>query len=282
MSFSQRMGLKPIRDAIQTDNIDQPLRNALWDCLHLCVWQGFENRSSYGSVSGSNLGGLVFQLWHRYFHLPVDSAPSVIWEVVNYVRDKFYACKWNECYDLVEFCIAYAPTTSMENMLTGMANAVLEEHLSGFRVIDGKIAPITADEEIASIEAALGNEVINSGARAHLRSALEKLSDRKSPDHRNSIKESISAVEATCQQLTNDPAATLGQALKPLEDGGLLHPALRSAFSKLYGYTSDSDGIRHAMLEEPSVNFSDSKFMLVACTAFVNYLIDKSRNRGGN
>jgi len=40
----------------------------------------------------------------------------------------------------------------------------------------------------------------------------------------------------------------------------------------MYGYTSDEDGIRHAMLEEPDVGFEDAKFMLVACSAFINYL----------
>jgi hypothetical protein len=101
------------------------------------------------------------------------------------------------------------------------------------------------------------------------------LSDRSAPDHRNSIKESISAVESLCKNLTSDPTATLGQALKPLEDKGIIHPALKSALAKLYGYTSDSGGIRHAMLDEPCLTFSDSKFMLVVCTAFANYLVAK-------
>lgn len=276
MSFSQRMGLKPIRELIQTDDMDGPLRSALWDCLHVCIWSQFENRVDYSTVENSNLKMLVYQLWHRFFHLPIDSSPSSMRDVIDHVRKNFFSRPWNECYDLIEFCITYAPE-DMGKSLTHMSNLVLEEHLSGYRLIKGQIAPITSEDEISSIESAIGNKALNSGARAHFRSALEKLSDRTSPDHRNSIKESISAVEATCQQLTGDPSATLGQALKLLEDKGLIHPALKSALSKLYGYTSDSGGIRHAMLEETSITFADSKFMLVACTAFVNYLVDKSR-----
>ena len=277
MSFSQRMGLKPVRDAIQLESIDAPLRSALWDCLHVCIWSEFENRVDFRTVEHSNLKMLVYQLWHRFFHLPIDSSPSSMREVIEHVRQHFFSSQWNECYDLIEFCVTYAPE-DMSKTLTRMSNRVLEEHLSGYRLIKGQIAPITSEDEIFSIESAIGNKALNSGARAHFRSALEKLSDRSAPDHRNSIKESISAVEATCQQITGDPSATLGQALKPLEDKGLIHPALKSALSKLYGYTSDSGGIRHAMLEETSITFADSKFMLVACTAFVNYLIDKCRS----
>ena len=51
-----------------------------------------------------------------------------------------------------------------------------------------------------------------------------------------------------------------------------LHGALKSAFNSLYGFTSDSNGIRHALLDETNLTFDDAKFMLVTCSAFVNYL----------
>ena len=46
------------------------------------------------------------------------------------------------------------------------------------------------------------------------------------------------------------------------------------AFNMLYGYTSDANGIRHAgNIGGPSSTFEEAKFMLVSCSAFVNYLI---------
>ena len=54
---------------------------------------------------------------------------------------------------------------------------------------------------------------------------------------------------------------------------------MKASLSSLYGYTSDADGIRHAMLDEPSLSFTDAKFMLVVCTAFVNYLTGKLAER---
>jgi hypothetical protein len=90
--------------------------------------------------------------------------------------------------------------------------------------------------------------------------------------YRNSIKESISAVEAMCKLAAHDDKATLGQVLPKMG----LHPALRDGFNKLYGYTNDADGIRHALLEESTLTFDDAKFMLVACAAFINYLKAKA------
>jgi len=115
-----------------------------------------------------------------------------------------------------------------------------------------------------------------------LKRALDLFADRESPDYRNSIKESILAVEAICQLITDNPKATLGDALKEIAKKTKvdLHGALKDAFGSLYGYTSDAEGIRHALLDEPNLCFEDAKFMLVSCSAFINYLIAKSSKAG--
>ncbi len=38
---------------------------------------------------------------------------------------------------------------------------------------------------------------------------------------------------------------------------------MRQGFEKLYGYTSDSDGIRHAILDEPKSEQNEARYMLV-------------------
>ena len=64
--------------------------------------------------------------------------------------------------------------------------------------------------------------------------------------------------------------------MKKLEDCGIkLHSAFRGALEKMYGYTSDARGIRHALREEPTLDSDDARFMLVSCSAFVNYLKTK-------
>ena len=71
------------------------------------------------------------------------------------------------------------------------------------------------------------------------------------------------------------PKATLGDAIKKLEKDNSFHPAFISALDKLYGYSSGVSGIRHSLLDSDTVDFADAKFMLVACSAFVNYVRTK-------
>lgn len=88
--------------------------------------------------------------------------------------------------------------------------------------------------------------------------------DRQKPDYENSIKESISAVEAICCIITGETGsqATLGKTLKRLEDHGVtIHPSMGQAFSKLYGYTSDADGIRHGGIDFTNAPAEDAKYM---------------------
>ena len=157
----------------------------------------------------------------------------------------------------------------------------MEKNLSAYRFIGNNIGEITNEAEISAIEAALADSSPFAGINGHLRNALEKFIDRKNPDYRNSIKESISAVEGMARLITGDPKATLGKAIKRLKDNGLvLHRSLEGAWGKLYGYTSDAGGIRHAMLEESTIRSSDAKYMLVSCSAFVSYLLELSREAG--
>ena len=81
--------------------------------------------------------------------------------------------------------------------------------------------------------------------------------------------------------LANKPKATLPDCIKIIKRRDGLHPAFEKALVKLYGYTSDEGGIRHALTDE-SVDpaFSDAKFMLVACAAFVNFLWTKAAGLG--
>ena len=143
-----------------------------------------------------------------------------------------------------------------------------------YRFIGDIISPITDKEEIAVINEAIHDEIYI--VREHISKANMLLSDRKNPDYENSIKESISAVEAICQVISNTKGkeATLGNMLKSLEADGIeIHPAMKKAFNILYGYTSDANGIRHAGdIGGPSSTFEEAKFMLVACCAFINYL----------
>lgn len=70
----------------------------------------------------------------------------------------------------------------------------------------------------------------------------------------------------------------LAAGLKKLDSAGLtVHPALKQAWMKMYGYTSDESGVRHGAIEAATVDQSLAKYMLVTCSAFVSYLIEEGR-----
>ena len=157
-------------------------------------------------------------------------------------------------------------------------NTIFKQEYVGYRFINGEISRISDETEVQAINDSLQQS--SHAVREHLVKANRFLSDREKPDYENSIKESISAVEAICQELLecNGKDASLGKMLKRLEDKGIvIHSAMKIAFDKLYGYTSDANGIRHAGdIGGPSSTFEEAKFMLVSCSAFINYLMGVS------
>ena len=90
--------------------------------------------------------------------------------------------------------------------------------MSGYRFIDGVIAPISNKTEVEAIETAINatQKTGLKGASLHIRTALELLGKKPTPDYRNSIKEAISAVESVAKQIVGADAATLDGALKEL------------------------------------------------------------------
>ena len=274
--FSERYGLNKSRAEIQLKSMDSALRNRLWNLLCAFYWSK-EDYAIYAKPS-DEMAGFLWELWNEFFKLPVDSIPVYWWEIHRKIRKLYFSLEWYKVYDFIEFMANNFPNPELNEKFMKACNVVLEEELSGYRFIGGKITPITAKEEISEIEEALESPIDT--VRTHLETALERMSDRQSPDYRNSIKESISAVEALCKIIANDEKANLGKALDIIEEKIGLHKALKKAFDSLYGYTSSAEGIRHALLDEPSLTFEDAKFMLVSCSAFINYLISKASKAG--
>lgn len=193
---------------------------------------------------------------------------------------------WHEIYDFIEFCLENFMTCRLVDPSTEhltcdefskACNYWLEREMSAWRIVGKRVTRITSPEEIEAVEAAIILTDKYEPVSTHIATAQKHLCDRKTPDYRNSIKEAISAVESMCCILTNDPKATLGNALKRIEQGGIkLHPSLKKAFDKLYGYTCDEGGIRHSFLDQSEIDFAGAKFMLVSCSAFVNLLKERS------
>jgi hypothetical protein len=277
--FSERIGVKPVKTEIQTTSMDSELRNSLWNVLTIHCWNKLDKPMQTESFSYDRRtrADVFFRsVWLHFLKLPLDNIPFDDRQTLQVLRQKFFEGQWYEVYEFTEFTVGSFPRKAEEQeAFVKSLNWVLARELSGYRFVGGILTRITSCEEIASIEDALKLTDKFGPVRDHTQRSLELLSDRKEPDYRNSIKESISAIEALCKLTTGLEKATLDDALGKLGASINLHPALMKAFSNLYGYTSDAEGIRHALLEESSLDFDDAKFMLVCCSAFVNFVISK-------
>lgn len=277
-SFSQRKGIVPVADVIQVNGMNDALRNSLWNTLDVGLWS--TDRFLYTQYDTPGIDSFSEALWFHYFKKPIDSRPRHSSDKLKEIRAYFFSCVWNEVYDFIEFVVGTyersrqrLPASLERSMqrLPASLNRILERESSGYRVVSGHVVDITSEQEVQMLELAI-RDTRFAGVSAHLERALELLSDREHPDYRNSIKESISAIESIARIVTENPKATLADALKALEKKGNLHPALKDGFVKLYGYTNDEQGIRHAMLDEPNITAADAKFFLLSCTSFANYL----------
>jgi hypothetical protein len=280
MRFSERYGYKQVRELVQVESIDLPLRNALWSLLNEHVWgtaPGIKGNYGVHSLSDyekSGLAALCWRLWYYYFKKPIDTLDDDWRKVLGQLRKYFFEAEWYEVYDFIEFIAQNDEDGDSRNEFIEPCNEALEREMSAYRFVGCVITQITAQQEIAEIEDALARA--RGPTETHLRRALELLSSRTRPDYRNSIKESISAVESLVKITLKNNKGTLGELLKRLEKEINLHPALKSAFSNLYGYSSDAGGIRHALLDSETIRFEDAKFFMVVCSAFVNFVVTTS------
>ena len=189
----------------------------------------YSERPNPGALSCCSGSTTLRHLW--------TSSPPIGERCFLKTRAYFFDCSWFEVYDFIEFVAKnHMHDTDFKDGFTRACNQLFEKEMSGYRFVDGLVTRITEAQELDEIQ-----EAIDEGqgpVSQHLRRALELLSDRTAPDYRNSIKESISGVESLVATTVRD-RGTLGQLIKRLEDEIGLHPALKNAFSSLYGYTSD-------------------------------------------
>ncbi|RZK22872.1 MAG: hypothetical protein EOO56_07020 [Hymenobacter sp.] len=274
MKFSERLGYKPVKEQLQLESIDSELKNSLWSVYLEVFLKSLKNWSHEPA-----LAKYCRALWLHLFKLPIDTSAvyndNTVYDVdiFQFLREYFFDGnrKWYEIYDLLEFSASFASTDFIE-----IINAILDREKSAYRFVNKQIIPITSKIEIDELEKSISSTDIYKPVNTHLNSALKFLADKQNPDFRNSIKESISAVESMCKIFTKNDKATLGDTLTQLEKKGHLHPALKKAFSSLYGYTSDAGGIRHALIEgDRSIRFHEAKFMLITCSSFINFIISE-------
>lgn len=275
--FADRNNHASINIEIQKTSLDERIRTRLFNFFvdYIEIFNLVENAS-------------IINLFLREFYLTdilystSDIYSHEVYTIfISAIKDSIYKDHWYNVFSLIEFW------NEVDNILNKNSaqvsfkkeiNDMFEKEFVGYRFVDKFVAPIIDDLEIKTIENISANPY--SEVRDHISKALGKLSDRENPDYENSIKESISSVEAMSKIITGLPKATLTNALNKLENRGVyIHPQMKEAFINLYRYASDGSGVRHSKkIGGVKSSFEEAKFMLVACSAFNNYLVSNTKD----
>lgn len=278
--FSERYGYVKPSEVLVRESLPSAVANALctiYDRLKINLPGSYADNASYDA--------LEVYIWCDFLHRrrnDVFTNYSIKDVIVPFLQNPHV--EWYRKLDMVELSVKWLHYYVDQRMvhqkilknLVDSINYYFKSLSYGYRVVNEEIVEITAEEEIVEIEKAIVESKDN--VREHLNNALKLLSTKPVGDYRNSIKESISAVEAICRELTGED--TLGKALKKLGDNGIDIPqVLNNAFTQLYAYTNQpTTGIRHSLMDDSGSYVPDraeATFMLVSCSSFVNYLRSK-------
>ena len=273
LTFSQAHGYEELPQPLKLEELSREARTRLWSSLFRFV----SLRSKY--YLSKDWETVFVSLHVKFFALPLDEFENTTHEFVKAYKPVFMDGPFNRVFDLL---LAIVRHPQCPPLFSASVSLTFREcHLA--YVLDvgppPAIFPAATQEEGAAVLHSIANlsSAGLAGAVSHLRHASDCINQGDFP---GAVRESINAVESTARKIAPD-AKTLEPALWSLEKAKALHPALKQAFSKLYGYTSDEQGIRHALIDNPQANVGQDEaiFMFGACASFSSYLARKHQRR---
>jgi hypothetical protein len=190
MSFSDRLGITNPKSILQTESIDDDLRNGLWQACIENFFRYYDYNVQYMDIMG--------RAFVDFFKLPTDKVPLHQSDGIQYVRKWFYKAHWWEVYNFIEFLFGLPAASNFVRRVSFF----LEREKSAYRVVNGQLVPISDPIEVRAVIDAASVGGAFAGAKQHLHAAISLFSKKPEPDYRNSIKEAISAVEAVARVVT--------------------------------------------------------------------------------
>lgn len=275
--FSRRHGYEPLPKAMRLGHLSEELRIELWNCLRRLLIDKTDTLYTTFFTDGHRF---VERVLGRLTKRPEDEINTGYEPTMNFIRKIVLQGSFYSVLDLLEIA---ANDHACGTQFAEKVHGIFELHAAPYRFdISHRplhFIPRGSQEQGEAIQRAVDvlRQAPMDGASAHLRKAAEAMNGGRYAD---SVGNSIHAVESVARQIDPEAAKTLGPALKSLKDRGVLpHEALAKAFRALYGYTSDEQGIRHALpdRDEANVGLDEAMFMYGACASFAAYLVSKHR-----
>ena len=304
LSFSQAQAYEELPGILQLEELPENARTRIWNVFYSAIEQHKEPVVYLGDTLGFIIGGpweVVLRDKHyyhdnrsldkwknqiqtplqqmRYTHRgeePLDELNSGFKHIAGELKRSLETLPFNKVFDMIQYILQHPKCPS--EVITSIKQEFADSRLA--YTIDTETPPIiipaATEEEGNAIVCSL-HTLRQGGLDAsvtHLRAASQCINQR---DWAGSVRESIHAVESVARQISPKGTQSLRTALACMERQGSLHPCLKEAFTKLYEYTSDEQGIRHALLDrdDADVGMDEAVFMLGACASFASYLSSK-------
>lgn len=280
LTFSERYGYEQLPGPMQLEQLSDDLRREIWNLFHNYFSIQEEKYFVFSSIPLDVFRPFEYALG-KVLKKPEDEInlsqiPKK--KGLELFKLSILNLNFDRLLSLTELIVNRTPDGS--RFAQGIAE-LFESHSAAYWLeITRKpyqFIPRSSPEQGHAVQQAIKTveESGMTGASIHLRKAIECINSQQYSD---SITDSIHAVESVARLISPKKANTLGPALNSLENAGVInHKVLKNAFSKLYDYTSDEQGIRHALLDKdsPEVGLDEAMFMFGACASFAAYLVNK-------
>ncbi len=272
LSFSQAQGYEEVPETLKLEELNKRARTQIWNLLFSHMEQSTEVGMHNRYISGT-WRDILKSTHALYDNRALDDWNERFSAICSNLRNHIENDPFNLVFDRLQFILRVknCPMQFIRGLkrvfaACGLAYTIDESS-------PPTIFPVATPEEgMALLESMqILCQAGLAGSSSHLRNAANNINQQ---DWAGGVRESIHAVESVARKIDPKASRALKPALKSIEIQGALHPALKEAFTSLYGYTSDQQGIRHALLDSPQakVGADEAVFMLGACASFASYL----------
>lgn len=283
LTFSQRYGYKPLPAPMCLEELSDDLRRELWNSLRELL---LSIRDSFGGgyYFSDEASRFLEYVLGRVLKKPEDEIDTSYGEVLNLFKRLIFKGRFDVVLDLIEIIANEGQRREGLVHCIHFARRIkdlFERHTAAYR-LDMEDYPFQFFPQSSKEQGEATQQAIRTirdgdmkGAATHLHDAAKRINEGQ---FAQAIADSIHAVESVARTIDPKASKALSPALTSLANAGVIkHSALKEAFSKLYGYTSDEQGIRHPLLDKdvPNVGLDEAMFMFGACSSFAAYLVNK-------
>ena len=280
-TFSQRYGYELLPGPMRPGEISDDLRLEIWNTIYNLLTGNPAGLEGYIKPSMKNIARRTIGRFHKTTE---NSIPLDYQNIISAFELPIFNAEFNEVLDFLEIAIDELQDS---NKFANRIKELFKKHGASYYLDTSKkpywfVQSASKEQGEATEQAILSlHKNKMNGATEHLRKAAEHINSRQYAD---SIADSIHAVESVARAIDPKANKDLSSALNSLEKAGMLnHRALKEALKKLYGYASDEEGIRHALVfkDTANVGLDEAIFMFGACASFAAYLTQKHRQQAG-